>query len=119
MSLFKGNRITQRGGSTAGRGDNPHSFYSKLQPPRPNPAAKFAPKPNNPKTTAYGNQLGAGYAASKATYDIHAQRAASNPDPARRAEHLAKANREKIVMDSLHTNIVDNAKQGDIWRSRY
>lgn len=126
MPLFKGLRVNRTNGAKAGRGDNPHpvnpmrpSGMGGAMPPRPNPAARFAPKPDNPQTIKRGNELGAGYESAKKSHDTYMMRADNAQNPQDRARHLKQADEMKRVMGHLDSQITENAKKGDIWRSKY
>lgn len=118
MSIFNGIRQKLRGGS------NPAPVQRRPiglppMPPRPNPAAKFAPKPNNPQTVKRGNELGQGYQESKRMYDQHMERATNHPDPKTREHHAKQAEEWKSVMGGIDADIKANAPKGDPWRSKF
>jgi hypothetical protein len=104
------------------RAPHPFDAYASkgtLQPPRPNPNARFAPKPNNPQTVKRGNELGQGYESAKATHDTYMERANNAQNPQDRARHLKQADEMKRVMGGIDSDIKANAPKGDIWRQQY
>ena len=123
MPIFRGMRQNRNSGSSnAPRAPHPFDAYASkgtLQPPRPNPNARFAPKPNNPQTTKRGNELGQGYESAKATHDTYMERANNAQNPQDRARHLKQADEMKRVMGGIDSDIKANAPKGDIWRQQY
>lgn len=124
MPLFRGLRVN-RSNNTNNAPKAPQqsfeSFATKsgLYPPRPNPAARFAPKANNPQTVKRGNELGQGYESAKATHDTYMERANNAQNPQDRARHLKQADEMKAVMGGIDSDIKANAPKGDIWRQKY
>jgi hypothetical protein len=123
MPIFRGMRQNRSNNSNSTpRAPHPFDAYASkgtLQPPRPNPAARFAPKPENPQTTKRGNELGQGYQESKRMYDQHMERATNHPDPKTREHHAKQAEEWKGVMGSIDSDIKANSPKGDIWRQQY
>jgi|LakMenEpi03Aug12_release.lakeMendotaPanAssembly.Ray.scaffolds.fasta_scaffold403021_3 hypothetical protein len=123
MPIFRGMRQNRSNtSSNTPRAPHPFDAYASkgtLQPPRPNPAAKFAPKPNNPQTVKRGNELGQGYESAKATHDTYMERANNAQNPQDRARHLKQADEMKRVMGGIDSDIKANAPKGDIWRQQY
>ena len=123
MPLFRGMRQNRSNNSNSTpRAPHPFDAYASkgtLQPPRPNPNARFAPKPNNPQTVKRGNELGQGYESAKATHDTYMERANNAQNPQDRARHLKQADEMKRVMGGIDSDIKENAPKGNIWRSKY
>jgi hypothetical protein len=123
MPLFRGMRVNRNNNSNSTpRAPHPFDAYASkgtLQPPRPNPNARFAPKPNNPQTVKRGNELGQGYESAKATHDTYMERANNAQNPQDRARHLKQADEMKRVMGGIDSDIKANAPKGDIWRQQY